>query len=347
MNLAAATSTGRRGLTARGSEQRERSARLTQDKAIQLTAPGTAALAVVRLCGPGAAALVAAHFDRPTPARVPVHGRWGGLDDPLVLFDGGEQFDVSLHGGTRIVARLLEQARAAGFEVVVGDAAIEAAAGDDEVAAWLPRATTAAGLRMLLHQPAAWANLANVDAAALLEDRTLRRLLTPARVALVGAANVGKSTLANRLGGRDRSLVADVPGTTRDWVGHAADLGGLPVVLVDTPGRRATDDAIEVAAVELSQPEVSRADLVVLVLDATRPGDAPSGFAAALVVANKTDLAGAPAAALPVSAATGAGVDALVRAIHERLGVDLSDPARANVWTPRQETALRTTRDAT
>ena len=302
------------------------------DRAIQLTAPGTAALAVVRLVGPGAAALVATHFDRPTPLNVPTYGRWRGVDDPLVTFDGRDAYDVSLHGGTRIVAALLTQAAAAGFAVVAEDAG-------DEVTAWLPRAATEAGVRMLLNQPAAWANLRELDAAALLADHTLRRLLTPARVALVGAANVGKSTLANRLGGRDRSLVADAPGTTRDWVGHDADLGGLPVVLVDTPGRRATHDAVEVAAVALSQGEAERADLVVLVVDATRPDDVPAGFSSALVVANKTDLAPSPPRTIAVSATSGAGVDALVRAIHERLGVDLCDPARANIWTRRQELA--------
>ena len=311
------------------------------NRAIRLTAPGTAALAVVRLVGPGAAALVARHFDRPTPPNVAAYGRWGDLDDPLVIFDGRDGFDVSLHGGTRIVAKVLDQARAAGFDVLAGDAALDA--GDDEIAAWLPRARTEAGVRMLLNQPAAWARLGEaggVDAAALLNDQTLRRLLVPARVALVGSANVGKSTLANRLGGRDRSLVADAPGTTRDWVGHDADLGGLPVTLLDTPGRRATADVIEAAAIDLSGPEVAAADLVVLVLDAARPADAPPGFEAALAVANKIDLAPAPPAALGVCAATGAGVDALVRAVHARLGADLRDLARANVWTARQARAL-------
>ena len=311
------------------------------NRAIHLTAGGTAALAVVRMTGPGAAEFVAAHFDRPTPADLPAYGRWGDLDDPLVTFDGGEAFDVSLHGGTRIVAGLLAQADAAGFAILTGDAAIEAAA-KDEVAAWLPRARTEAGVRMLLNQPAAWAALGDApDADALLADHTLRRLLTPARVALVGAANVGKSTIANRLGGRDRSLVADAPGTTRDWVGHDADLAGLPVTLLDTPGRRATEDANEVAAVGLSAREVSRADLVVLVVDARRPADAPAGFESALVVANKTDLAPAPHGVIGISAKSGVGVDALVWAIHARLDVDLKDLARANAWTPAQEDALR------
>ena len=311
------------------------------NRAIQLTAPGTAALAVVRLAGPGAAAFVSQHFDRPTPANVPAYGRWGDLDDPLVTFDGDQSFDVSLHGGTRIVARFLEQAEAAGFEIIVGEKAIGAAAGEDEVAAWLPRATTEAGVRMLLNQPAAWERLGpEFNAATLLADMTLRRLLTPARVALVGPANAGKSTLANRLGGRERSIVSDAPGTTRDWVGHDADLAGLPVTLVDTPGRRDTDDAVEIAATALSGAEVAAADLTVLVLDATRPGDVPGGFGDALHVANKCDLAAAPPGTLAVSAATGEGLDMLVQAIHGRLGVYLSDLARPNVWTARQATAV-------
>ena len=55
-------------------------------------------------------------------------------------------------------------------------------------------------------------------------------------VAIVGPPNVGKSTLANRLFGQARSITADQPGTTRDWVGGVADIVGLAVTLVDTPG---------------------------------------------------------------------------------------------------------------
>src|SRR5687767_9701280 len=98
--------------------------------AIQLTYPGTAALAVVRLQGPAAAGFVARHFDRKTQSGRCVYGRWRDetgevLDDIVVVDDGW--FDVNLHGGRRIVARLLEQAAAAGFAIVTGREAINAA----------------------------------------------------------------------------------------------------------------------------------------------------------------------------------------------------------------------------
>ena len=67
-----------------------------------------------------------------------------------------------------------------------------------------------------------------------------------------GAPNVGKSTLANQLFAQQRSITADLPGTTRDWVGEMANIDGLPVMLVDTPGVRETSDAIEREAIERS-----------------------------------------------------------------------------------------------
>ena len=175
------------------------------------------------------------------------------LDD-VVVVQGDSWFDVNLHGGRRIVAKLLEQAARAGFEVISRERAIEAAA-EDEIDAALPLATTELGLRWLLGQPAAWRALdpGRVDVAALLADMTLRRMLYPATVAIVGAPNVGKSTLANALFGQERAIVADAPGTTRDWVGGLADLGGVPVVLVDTPGRRETADPIEHEAIALER----------------------------------------------------------------------------------------------
>ena len=120
---------------------------------MQLTYPATAALAVVRVQGPEAAAFVAARFDKPVTAGRCVYGAWrddsGEVFDDLLVVADESGFDLNVHGGRRIVASLLEQAAAAGFQVVTGEAAIAAAARDD-VEAWLPRATTEAGLRMLL-----------------------------------------------------------------------------------------------------------------------------------------------------------------------------------------------------
>ena len=273
-----------------------------------------------------------------------MYGLWhddGGqvLDDVVIIREGAD-FDVSMHGGVRIVAHLLEQARQAGFEVVTGPAAISAAAegvgvGVGDMPRWIPRATTETGLRMLLAQPAAWAALEpqHVDVDRLLEDLTLRRLLIPATVAITGAPNVGKSTLANALFGQERSIVADVPGTTRDWVGGVAELRGVPVVLVDTPGRRETADPIEREAIELSRRPVEAADLVIQVLDAASGARADAAGGSVLTIANKCDLAPPPPGILGVSARTGTGIAALIDEIHRRLGVNLAgDRTRAAAW---------------
>src|SRR6185503_2714425 len=95
-------------------------------------------------------------------------------------------------------------------------------------------------------------------------------MLHPPRVAIVGEANVGKSTLANQLFAQERSITADLPGTTRDWVGEVANVDGLPVTLVDTPGVRETADEVEREAIARSGEQVAAADLILLVLDATR-----------------------------------------------------------------------------
>ncbi len=99
----------------------------------------------------------------------------------------------------------------------------------------------------------------------------------------------GKSTLANRLFGRQVSITADLPGTTRDWVGEIADIDGLAALLVDTPGQRDAEDAIERAAIAASREQIEGSDLIIKVLDATaRPGNAGGG-SDVLIVINKID----------------------------------------------------------
>lgn len=89
------------------------------------------------------------------------------------------------------------------------------------------------------------------------------------RLAIVGKPNAGKSSLFNRLLGRERAIVTPIAGTTRDTVGEATVLNGIPVHLLDTAGLRATDDPVERIGVERTYETMADADLVVHVLDAT------------------------------------------------------------------------------
>jgi len=217
-----------------------------------------------------------------------------------------------------------------------------------------------------------------VEAIDGLLERT-RALLAGARrgrlireglqVAIVGAPNVGKSSLFNALVGSERAIVTDIPGTTRDLVAEVVDVGGLRVTLVDTAGLREARDAVEAEGVSRSRQAVAVADLVLAVEDRSQPRAAPllprpldppdlrgprSRQSRVLCVANKNDL---PAAwtdddAVAVSAATGAGLDELRQRIAAALdeGPERETPSLTNVrhvaLVGRAHEALRRARDA-
>ena len=167
-------------------------------------------------------------------------------------------------------------------------------------------------------------------------------------VVLIGEPNVGKSSLLNRLAGGDIALVTPFAGTTRDAIASAIDIEGIPLIVVDTAGLRATDDPIETLGIERTWAAVAGADLALVLVDARAAAAAIPATATAilaqlppglprLVVHNKIDLT---AAAEPrverrdepvageararrhvfLSAKTGAGVDALRQAMLATAG---------------------------
>ena len=155
------------------------------------------------------------------------------------------------------------------------------------------------------------------------------------KVTLVGRPNVGKSNLFNGLLSLDRAIVTDVPGTTRDSLSEMINLQGVPVLLTDTAGVRVSTDEVESLGVERTLRAIADADLVIVVLDGSKPltqGDKDvfnevkeSEY---LVALNKSDLNSfesvrledldkRPITTLSVSAKTGAGLKALRAAILE------------------------------
>lgn len=152
------------------------------------------------------------------------------------------------------------------------------------------------------------------------------------RVVLAGPPNAGKSALFNALVGSARAIVAEVPGTTRDYVEVACEWEGKALTLVDTAGFRGARDAIEAAGVELSVAQVGVADLVLWVRavdgeEIPMPEEVVErGDAVALRVMTKMDLCSAKVreatlagAQVAVSARSGDGIDALRDAIVRRL----------------------------
>lgn len=155
------------------------------------------------------------------------------------------------------------------------------------------------------------------------------------RVAIVGRPNVGKSSLLNRLSRRERAIVTELPGTTRDLLESEIVLEGVPLTLLDTAGIRATDDPVERLGIARSREALASADAVLLLFDqAAGWCDAdqallelvPTGVPL-LRLANKADLASAaeveaPAADLAISALSGAGLEALGPLLLQRCGLE-------------------------
>ena len=154
------------------------------------------------------------------------------------------------------------------------------------------------------------------------------------RVALVGRPNVGKSSLLNLLSRRERAIVTDLPGTTRDLLESEIVLDGVPITLLDTAGIRATRDAVEQMGIARSRDALASADLVLLLFDLAQGwseedqalfAQIPDGVPC-LRVGNKADLRldvdveAASVADVRLSAVTGEGEQDLVRAVLERCG---------------------------
>lgn len=212
-----------------------------------------------------------------------------------------------------------------------------------------------------------------------LDDRRRgERLRDGVRVAILGAPNAGKSSLLNAIAGREAAIVSATPGTTRDVVEVTLDLSGYPIVLSDTAGLRDTLDEIESEGIRRALAQAEAADIQLIVIDGTAPA-LPEAMEALLradadaqrlVALNKTDLladidgavaaitpaimstssvAPLPATPLPVAAATGVGLDALLAALASAVQASLGTGAAESgpaLTRARHREALTTCRDA-
>ncbi|MBX3650192.1 MAG: tRNA uridine-5-carboxymethylaminomethyl(34) synthesis GTPase MnmE [Burkholderiales bacterium] len=180
------------------------------------------------------------------------------------------------------------------------------------------------------------AEIRNELAATLVATRQGSLLRDGVQAVLIGAPNVGKSSLLNRFAGEEVAIVTDTPGTTRDALREQIDIDGMPVHIIDTAGLRETEDPVERIGIDRTWAMVMKADLALVVCDA-RGGDAEAEHAILerlpvdlprIRILNKIDLAGYPSRReagsgeerIWLSAKTGAGLELLNKAIWDHAG---------------------------
>ena len=329
----------------------------------------------------------------------------GGVADEIVLRRRTpDAIEIDSHGGDRVVERIIDFFVSRGAVLEDGDSwsrrveREESPGRDDrwDRAFGLPirevffdasetlvaRASTDRIAKIAIRQSALWRRFfdalsteTRLDArAALLDDLIARgisgrRLVEPIVVPILGAPNVGKSSLLNALLGRERAVVSETPGTTRDLVGASLVLDGWNFRLVDAAGLRETDDPIEREGARLAAERAETANFALFVCDARKSreegerafarflGDSSERLARnGLRVLNKTDLPesersrdwlDAPGDWIKVSARTGAGLDRLARALVEKVDAGNDRGRSPEVWNERQMELLKEARDAT
>lgn len=282
------------------------------------TANTPGAVAVVQLHGEGVAEVLQQLTGRASfIARRAYLCSLADIDEGLAILLSDTTAQLMPHGGPRVVQRLLEHLAASlgcTYDASPNTQTLYPEANSPIEADMLDaiaRAASPAAIDLLTQQPAHWRALlqqagepSNAQRQHIAQhSRTLNHLITPPTVVVAGPANVGKSTLTNALMGKAMSIVADLPGTTRDWVGGLVELSAtndaqqaIAVNWLDTPGLRDSNDTIEQRAIQLAKQQIKQADVFITMCDADQSWTEAQTLPREpdLYVVNKIDDAQAP-----------------------------------------------------
>jgi len=364
-----------------------------------MTGKGAAAIATILVFGDAAEAVTKKMFKHAggKPAEFEV-GRilLGAIIDPLrqetidqvtIGCEGTNSFAINCHGNPLIVEMIMQILQRNGItllpaeellaKMLIAQKPADTIAVETKLAQL--RAQTIEGAKIIANQvdsglgKKAQQWLQDIDKTPLekimgdaeqilCDSQTAKLIIDGSRVVLAGPPNTGKSTLLNCLAGRQKAIVSDIKGTTRDWVLARCRFGPLAVELIDTAGlgetlASARKNTIEKAAQKKTAEILEQADLVLLVLDSSQPEASLDerfvgkiGKKKVLTVLNKSDLpAGLDTNKLPeilgervhISAKFGTGIENLTRKILQISGVADFDLRTAVCITRRQENLLK------
>jgi small GTP-binding protein len=309
-----------------------------------------------------------------------IHDENGSVDEVLIGCEGPDYVTINCHGNPLIVADIMRLLQKYNAEPVTAEKMLAEVSGESnsiatEAKTAVADAKTLEATRIIMYQGskglsrtvADWTNntdLKKVKAQAeeiLVYSAAIKPLLFGAKIVLAGPPNSGKSTLFNYLSGKQKAIVTELQGTTRDWVSAECVLGKIYAEIIDTAGIDeklfSNNETVEKAAQQKAKELLATADLILLVLDANVQTQESLGFFAkiltgkkTLAVLNKTDLpVRFDASQLPqnlnksvsISANLATGCDELIKAIEQILGVAELDCQKSVCFTSRQEQLLQ------
>ncbi|MBA7693859.1 tRNA modification GTPase MnmE [subsurface metagenome] len=360
-----------------------------------MTGKGTGAISTVQVFGDSAEAVVKKIF-KPAGTK-PAEFKTGEIllgtiadgnetiDQVTIGCEQADSFAINCHGNPLIVADIMQllQRRGATLltteqlltKILSAQKSVNTIAVEAKLAQM--KAKTIQGTKIITNQidvglskkAAEW--LQNINAISLnqisseaeriLENsRTAKLIIAGCTAALIGPPNSGKSTLLNCLAGRQKAIVTDIKGTTRDWVEAVCRIESLSLRLIDTAGLDeklpAPKDTVEEAAQKKSVEILEQADMVLLVLDNSQPDERLNEYLLEkiadkkiITVLNKSDLPPKfDTGKLPeilsnsvqISAKEGTGIEDLIEKVRQICGVAEFDLKTAVCFTDRQENLL-------
>ena len=191
-------------------------------------------------------------------------------------------------------------------------------------------------------------NRSNLDISKVSANSKALEKFLGYQIIILGKPNVGKSSLFNILIGQERAIVADIPGTTRDYISETFYAKGFQANLTDSAGLRIAGSEVEAKGIEKSRNLLSKGDLLILVFDGSRPLDEEdrkilheTRMKSRLIVKNKCDFAQAEnpelVDAIEISCKNGSGIDILKDKICENIEKSMPDKNEAVFFSDWQK----------